>query len=89
MELEEALKFAKENNLKSITVNGIHMELGEDKAKIQQMTQQMIDAVFNAPDEYTDEELLFYATPYFDELVAKKKARQESLKQDEATRGKA
>jgi hypothetical protein len=33
-------------------------------------------------EEYTDEEILYWATPYFDELQAKKEAMREAAKQD-------
>lgn len=32
------------------------------------------------PEEFTDEEILYYATPYFDELQEQKKVRQQQIK---------
>lgn len=34
-------------------------------------------------DDYSDEEIKYFATPYFDELMAKKQARTEELKTEE------
>lgn len=35
------------------------------------------------PDEFTDEEILYYATPYFDELQDRKKIREQQIKDGE------
>jgi len=90
--LQEALEFAKANALTSIQVGTIKMDIPQEtkptEVKIQ--TDDELKKIFGADadvtSEYSDEELLYYATPYFDELQAKKKLRQEALLQEKQVR---
>lgn len=85
-ELEAALAFARKQGLKSITVNGITMEIGDERRTGEILTTEKdIDLAFNVP-QYTEEEILYWATPYFDELQEKKKRQLETLKEDEDVR---
>ena len=83
--LKEALDFARENNLSWIEVDGIKMEV--PKAMLPPSTdadEKNLKSIYNPEPEYTEEEILYYATPYFDELQARKKLRQEQQKHDES-----
>lgn len=88
--LKEALKFAKENGLASITVDGITMEIAVEMKPIE-VRIQTDDEIAKAFGEdpflgMTDEELTYYATPYFDELQEQKKLKQESIEKEQQVR---
>lgn len=48
-------------------------------------TEAELNLLFNTP-EYTEEEILYWATSYFDTLQARKKQQLETLKEDEDLR---
>jgi hypothetical protein len=79
--LEASLAFAKEHGLSRIEVDGIVIHL--DKPFVQPEEQALPDVAQFMNDisqEYTEEELLYWSTPFYDELQEKKKQHQESLK---------
>ena len=87
--LQEALQFAKENGLSSITIDGIRMDIADQiKAEaIELPTESDLNKVFNNQnDGPTDEEVLFWSTPYWDELQAIKKKQLETLAEDKDVR---
>lgn len=78
--LREALEFAKENGLRSIEVDGIKIDLLQMAPMPEESTVEVKDIIADITQEFTDEEIAYYHTEYFDELQAKKKQHQESLK---------
>lgn len=88
--LKEALKFAKENGLYSITIDGVTMQIPVEMKPIEvriQTDEEIAKAFGEDPFlGMTDEELLYYATPYFDELQEKKKLKQEALEKEQQVR---
>lgn len=81
--LKKAVEFARSQGLKSIEIDGIRLELGANElaqVKREVQTDDEVKRAFLDPDsDLTEEEVLFWATPYFDELQETKKARQEAL----------
>jgi len=85
--LKEALEFARENDLAWIEIDGIKMDV--PKAMLPASTEadeKALKAFYNPEPEYTDEEILYYATPYFEELRAKKQEQLENQKTDKDLR---
>lgn len=81
--LIEALEFAKEQGLSEITVDGVTMKVGAPN-KINIVPDLKSEEIVKPQswlDDYTEEELLYYATPYFDELQAKKEAHKKQLEE--------
>lgn len=86
--LKSALEFAKENKIKSIEVDGIRIEVPQDLT-VEFSSDRKFEELLKplSPfDEMTEEEILYYATPYYDELQAKKKAKQEKIKEEQQVR---
>lgn len=83
--LKAALAFAKEHGLKSIEVDGIKMELGEPRpdpnAEIPDLKAEELVAALSPFDEMTDEEVLFWSTPHYDELQSAKALKAEHAKE--------
>lgn len=48
-------------------------------AQIMELTKEDIARLIGPSNDYTDEEIFYYATPYFDELQAKKMAKEEAI----------
>jgi hypothetical protein len=48
--------------------------------------KEALKALGPGPEAMTSEEIQYYATPYYDQLQAEKKAREEALKEEQATR---
>lgn len=89
--LEEALAFARDHGLTSIEVDGVKFNVPGESVKVLDFVPDMkpeeIIKPMNTLDEMSDEEILYYATPYYDELQTKKKYREEQLKLEEKLRG--
>lgn len=87
------MKQAKELGLTTIKVDGFEAQLATPMPIKQPEVMTDIDdkdlVVPSSPfDDLSDEEILYFATPYYDELQAKKEAQAQKLKEEEATRGK-
>ena len=53
-----------------------------EKSKVEKPIEQDLDAQLKAvfsSEEYSDEEILYYATPYFDEIQRRKKTQAEKV----------
>lgn len=79
--MQEAIDFAKANGLTSVEVDGIKFEVprvavpeGQTEA-----SEEEIRKLLDTFEEYTEEEILYFATPYFDELQERKKLREKHL----------
>lgn len=81
----ELIKEAKELGLKSIKIDGVEYELGEYRPKLepQPLTEEQAKAMFadtKILDEMSDDDILYYSTPYWDQLQHEKKTKEEQLK---------
>lgn len=89
--LKDAIDFARENGLKSICIDGVAMEIGEikePKHEPRELTEDEIKKLARAAGEpMSEEEILYYSTPYYDELQARKKAKEEAAKETMDLRG--
>lgn len=89
--LKEAIDFARENHLTSIEIDGVRMEIGEikePKHEPRELTEDEIKKLARAAGEpMSEEEILYYSTPYYDELQARKKAKEEAAKETMDLRG--
>ena len=84
--LKEAIEFARTMGLSSITVDGIKMDLSPiDLVTGSFLTEKELDQGLNR-EEMTEEEIKYWATPYYDELQLKKQRQQQTLKEDEDVR---
>jgi hypothetical protein len=95
-EVKELMDKAKELGLSHIKVEGFEASLTAPKAEpapapTVELSDDEIKALVSQPspfDDLSEEEILYFATPYFDELQAQKEARAQELKEEEALRGK-
>jgi hypothetical protein len=77
--LEMALAFAKEHGLRFVEVEGIKIYVPDD-AVIGEVPEVSADELMKPVgpfDDLSEEEILFYATPYFEELQAMKAQQKE------------
>lgn len=82
-ELKALFAFARENGCPWIEVDGVKLPVPEIRS--QAPAPQESPQIFSDPcSEYTDEEILFWSTPTFDDLQAKKEAKTKHA--DEETR---
>lgn len=69
--------------VKSITIDGVTYEFKEEETPV---TRDSVDPeallkVLSPEPEYTDEEILFWSTPTFDEIQEQKELRNKQLKE--------
>lgn len=80
-ELKQLLEQAKELGVESVEIEGIKYTLRRDPVMRQdyvpEVAPEEILKPLSAFDELSEEEVLYYATPYYDELQARKQEKQE------------
>lgn len=82
--LAMALEFAKENALTSIEVDGIKIDLSHAFVPVELPDDGKDLKQPETPyDQLTDEEILFWSTPTYDEILARKTQREENIKNGE------
>lgn len=88
------LKQAKDMGLSSVKIGDVEFQLGQpkeekpaQKAEERELKAEEILTPPNILDQLTDEEILYYATPFFSELQERKRLAQEAAKQKEAIDG--
>lgn len=85
VKLKEALEFAKENKLKCIEVDGVKfdvpIELPEHEDSIEGLDDDEMLQDLDVLEQFTDEEVLYWATPYYDELQRTKELKEKQLKE--------
>lgn len=84
--LKEAIAFARENHLTSIEVDGIKMELAHLPADLDDPGPDIQQPV-TPWDNLTQDEVLFWSTPYFLELEEERKLKEQHAEELRATRG--
>ena len=77
--LLDALQFAKDNGLEEIEVDGVKMKVPLVQSNEPHSDIKMIETPY---DNMSDDEVLFWATDYFDDLQAEKEARKKILEED-------
>lgn len=83
---------AREAGVECLEINGAKYYLKTDKkalmaASVEEMKPEDIVKPMSILDEYTDEEIQYFATPFFDELMAKKEAQTKQKLEDNQLRG--
>jgi hypothetical protein len=87
-EIMAVMEKAKELGTQSLEVEGVKISFEKGfrpKADLPMTTEVPLNEVFKGSsvwDEMSDEELLYYATPYYDELQEKKKAHAQKLEEE-------
>lgn len=81
----QLLKEAKELGMKSIEIDGVKYELSEQKTAqpVQELSEDQVKSLFSDTkvlDEMSDDEVLYWATPYYDQLQHEKKLQDEQRK---------
>ena len=87
--LQAALQFAKDNGLQMIEVDGVKLVVPMEPDLEMASSGLTDDELLKEDDSlgYSDEEILYWSTPYFDELQAMKKKRQELAQLQEEVDG--
>jgi hypothetical protein len=86
--LQAAFDFARMNNIPWIEIDGIKMPVPEKTEIVADVSEAAMNAAYNPEPQFSDEEIMYYATPYFEELQEKKRIRSEQLKTKEDLDGK-
>lgn len=80
------IKEARELGLKSIEIDGVTYNFDDPKSKtVPTLEAKDIVNPMSALDDLSEDEILYYATPYYDEMQHNKKIREQQLK-DEQTK---
>lgn len=92
-EIIEVLTKAKELGLTHIKLEGLECDFRTNIGQITspqtishfvpEMKSEEIVTPLSTLDDVSDEELLYYATPYYDELQSRKEAHKQALKEQE------
>lgn len=76
-EIKVMLAFAREEKLSSIEIDGVKYHLAQEVAiESKPLSEEDISKAFES-DQPTDEEVLYWSTPYYDEIQAIKKDKLE------------
>jgi len=89
----ELINEARELGLKAITIEGVVYDLSVDKVVdkprlVPDVEAKEILSPMSILDEYTEEEILYWSTPEFDEIQRRKEQHAEYLKNKEVNDGK-
>ena len=89
-EIIKILEKAKELGISTIKVDGLEAHSDTERPQEKSMTEiddKDLMALVSPLDDFTEEEMLYYATPYFDELQEKKEAMKKQKKEEDELRG--
>ena len=87
--LLEAIEIAKLHGCPWVEVDGVKIPLVEKQVgpKVEPQSDDEVKMALLDPEpDLTDEEVLFWSTPYFDELQEKKLKRQDVLREEKQLR---
>lgn len=85
--LQEALAFARSEGLLTITVDGIKMDVTYPEGIKPAPAEAKIEDIFKmGEEELTDDEVLYWSTPYYDELQAQKEEKAKAKKETSEVR---
>lgn len=85
MTLKERIEEARCLGIKAITIDGVTYELGPkpiNHSPIPDMEAAELLKPMSPFDDLSEDEILYYSTPYFEQLQAQKKEHEEQLKTD-------
>lgn len=87
-QIAQAIKIAKENGCQSISIDGVVYNLNAEhypnpdlKFVPDQEASELLKPM-SVLDEYSDEDVLYWATPYYDEMIAKREAHKKALESE-------
>lgn len=80
--LKEAIEFAREHGLVSIEIDGIKMEIPPLKAE-EPIQENDITQPKTPYDDMDGDEVLFWSTPYYEELQDKREQHAQKLKDED------
>ena len=85
----EAIAFAKEQGLSSVEVEGVKFTIPREENVLRgtELNEADVTKFLSPSIDITDEEILFYSTPYYDELQARKRIKEEQIKMKEDLNG--
>lgn len=81
-EIKVLLEMARAQGCKSVEVDGIRFEVGEQPSAsgpVPELKAEEIVKPMSVLDDLSEEEIQYYATPYFDELQKRKAAQKQKL----------
>lgn len=84
-EIAALVALARAQGCGSVEVDGLKFELATQQpatGPVPEREAQEIVAPLSALDEYSDEEILYYSTSYFDELQKRKEAHKHKLAEE-------
>lgn len=90
--LKSKLLEAQELGLKSITIDGITYEFRDQatshKGPAEEVEEATVKALTRSPlDDYTEDEILMWSSPYFDVMQEQKQLRTQQIKDKEDLNG--
>lgn len=89
-EIKEMIEVARALSLESIEIDGMKFTLGNQvqpkPAYVEELKPEEMVKPLSVLDEYTDEEVLYWASSYFDELQMKKEAQTKQKLEDDELR---
>lgn len=84
--IREAIAFAQKMNLRSIEVDGIKFDVPSPVAEtIEGLDDEELAKALDIFDDMSDDEILYWATPYYDELQAEKELKKQAIEQQAET----
>lgn len=86
-EIQKILDTAKQRGVASVVIDGVQYNLYKEDIVNNTSTKVVPDLeasalIAPAEEEMSDEEIMFWATPYYDELQEKKKLKAERIKEE-------
>lgn len=85
--LLEAIAFARENHLSAIEVEGVKMTLADLPQDLTPFDEKPVPQPEDPWANLTDDEIMFWSSPYYEEIQEKKDAARRAREETEDTRG--
>lgn len=74
-QIQKVLDIAKSNGCKTVEIDGIKFDLTQNTSVSTEVKELKAEEIINPMsilDDLSEDEILYYSTPYYDELQAKK-----------------
>lgn len=81
-EIQGLFQMARENDCPWIEVDGVKFPVPKIKIEAAPSEPESPEIAGGPGAEYTDEEILFYSTPYFDEIQSDKNAKKKHAEEE-------
>lgn len=87
-ELQSLVEFAKEQNMSSIEIDGVKFNIppatNQNKfTEVPELSAEQIVTPLSVLDDMDEDEITYWSTPFYDELIAKKEAQKQMIKEQE------